>query len=445
MHNEDVVAAGPSRQLELLAEGRITSRELTEATLAAAHAANADLNAFVAIDDTGALAAADEADRRRAAGESAPMLGVPIAIKDDTDMSGRVTGWGSSALVRPAEHDADIVARIRVVGMVPIGKTTLPELAICGFTESETYGVTRNPHDHDYTPGGSSGGSAAAVAAGGVGIATGTDGAGSIRIPAACCGLVGFKPTHGTMPSSGGWHGLSTQGCLTRRVVDSALYLDTFGDFETPLVEAAGTDPEFLRIGVDLRPFPASVPLALDSRVAEAVAETAILLRGLGHDVRDVKVGYGTAAQAMTVRYLAGIRDAARVTDEPSRLERRTRQIAMLGRPLGSKVISRAQAAGQRFGSDLLVRMGVDILLTPTMSGPAVRVGRWAGKSGLATVLSMGRYYAYTPAWNHTGQPAVSLPAGFTDTNLPLAVQFIAAPGDDARLMSLAGQVERAR
>lgn len=372
MHNEDVVVVGPCRQLELLAAGGITSRHLTEVTLAAAHAVNTDLHAFVAIDDTAALAAADDADWRRAAGESAPMLGVPIAIKDDTDMSGRLTGWGSSAMVRPAEHDADIVARIRAAGMVPIGKTTLPELAICGFTKSETYGVTRNPHHREHTPGGSSGGSAAAVA-------------------------------------------------------------------------AAGTDPRSLRIGVDLGPFRASVPLALDSRVAEAVGEAADLLRNLGHDVRDVKVSYGMAAQAMTVRYLAGIRDAARATDEPSRLERRTRQIAMLGKPLGSTVISRAQSAGQRLGSDLLVRLGVDILLTPTMSGPALRVGRWAGNSGLATVLSVARFYAYTPAWNHTGQPAVSLPAGITESNLPLAIQFIAAPGDDARLMSLAGQVERAR
>ena len=445
MNSEDVVGAGPSRQLELLAEGAITSRELTEATLTASRAVNAELNAFVVIDDTGALVVADDADRRRAAGDRAPMLGVPIAIKDDTDMAGRVTGWGSSAMVRPAEHDADIVDRIRVAGMVPIGKTNLPELAICGFTESETYGVSRNPHHHDHTPGGSSGGSAAAVAAGAVGIATGTDGAGSIRIPAACCGIVGFKPTQGTMPSSGGWHGLSTQGCLTRRVVDSALYLDAVGDFETPLVAAAGTDPEFLRIGVDLHPFPAAVPLALDPLVAEAVRETAELMRNLGHDVRDVKVSYGMAAQAMSVRYLAGIRDSARTTDEPARLERRTAQIAMLGKPLGVKAVSRAQAAGQRLGRDVMERLGIDILLTPTMSGPAVRVGRWAGKSGIATVLSMARFYAYTPAWNHTGQPAVSLPAGFTGTNLPLAVQFIAAPGDDARLMSLAGQVERSR
>ena len=441
----EAVSAGPSAQLELLESGAVTSRQLVEATLESMTRTQEWLNSCVALYDTSALDAAIDADRRRAAGDTAPLLGVPIAVKDDTDIAGFVTGWGSSAMTRPAESDAELITRIREAGMIIVAKTTLPELAICGFTETETFGITRNPHNHAHTPGGSSGGSAAAVADGAVGIATGTDGAGSIRIPAACCGLVGFKPTHGTMPSSGGWHGLSTQGCLTQKVVDSALYLDTFGSFEGSLVEASKTEPAPLRIGIDLHPFPASAPLKVDPRVISAVVAAGDLFTALGHDVKTVRVRYGTAAQALSVRVLAGIRDGAADTDDPTKLEKRSKQIARLGKPFSAKLVDRSREAGRKFGAALLDDLGIDILLTPTMSGPAVRIGRWEGKGGIATMLGMGRFYAFTPAWNHTGQPAVSMPAGFTEAEgLPLAIQLIAARGDDARLMSLAGQYERA-
>ena len=239
----EAVAAGPTRQGELLAAGALTSRQLTEATLDAIDRENPAINAAVAVLADEALAAADEADRRRAAGESGPLLGIPIAVKDDLDIAGQVTGLGSRAMLMPAAQDADLVTAIRAAGMVVVAKSALPELAIFGFTESEAHGITRNPLNLGHTTGGSSGGSAALVAAGAVGIATASDGAGSIRIPAACCGLVGFKPTQGTMPSSGGWHDLSTQGCLAARVADSALFLDTFGTFPESLVAAAATDP----------------------------------------------------------------------------------------------------------------------------------------------------------------------------------------------------------
>jgi len=446
MDISEAVSAGPWAQRELLQRGDLTSRQLVEATLEALTRTQERLNTCVALYDTSALEAAEEADRRRADGDDAPLLGVPIAIKDDTDIAGVLTGWGSGAMNSPAGSDAEVVARIRAAGMILIGKTTLPELAIYGFTESDAFGITRNPHNRAHTPGGSSGGSAASVADGGIGIATATDGAGSIRIPAACCGLVGFKPTHGTMPSSGGWHGLSTQGCVTRKVVDSALYLETVGTFGDSLVEAARTDPAPLRIGIDLHPFPASAPLKVDPRVVGAVAGAGDVFAALGHEVKTVRVRYGTAAQATTVRFLAGVRDGAAGTDDPSKLEKRSKQIARLGKPFGAWAISRSRKAGQKFGETLLDELGVDILLTPTMSGPAVEVGRWEGKGGLATLLGMARFYAFTPAWNHTGQPAVSLPAGFTaEEGLPLAIQLIAARGDDARLMALAGQYERAQ
>ncbi|MEO6604031.1 MAG: amidase family protein [Aeromicrobium sp.] len=445
MNAADALAAGPTRQAELLAAGALTSRELTEAALAAIERVNPAINATVAVFVVEALVAADEADRRRTAGESGPFLGVPIAVKDDLDMAGKVTGMGSNATSGSAAQDSDLVAALRSAGAVIVAKSSLPELAIFGFTESDALGITRNPHNHAHTSGGSSGGSAALVAAGVVGIATASDGAGSIRIPASCCGLVGFKPTHHTMPSSGGWHDLSTQGCVAQRVADSALFLDTFGRFSTSLVEASVRDPEPLRIGLSFSAAAATKALPLDPRVRAALEAAAETFRAAGHTVTEVKIPYDTDSKSLTVRYLAGIRDAADGTDDPSRLEKRTKGIARLGRPFGKKAVDWAIHKGEGWGGAIHDKIGVDILLTPVMSGPAAPVENWKGKGPLRTVLTMNSFYPYTAQWNHAGLPAVSMPSGKTEEEgLPLSIQLIARRGDDARLMSLAGQFERA-
>ncbi|MRK00802.1 hypothetical protein GEV27_04635 [Aeromicrobium sp. S22] len=443
MDASEAVSAGPTRQAELLRSGTMTSRQLTEATLTAIERENPAINAVVQVLEGEALASADEADRRRASGQDGPLLGVPIAVKDDLAIARHRTGLGSRAMLHDASQDSDLVAALRAEGMVVVAKSTLPELAIFGFTESEATGVTRNPHDHGRTPGGSSGGSAALVAAGAVGIATASDGAGSIRIPAACCGLVGFKPTQGTMPSSGGWHDLSTQGGLARRVADSALFLDTFGSFADSLVEAAAVDPAPLRIGVSFSASAATKAAPLDPDVRAAVRAAAETFRSAGHTVVEVDVPYGVAAKALTVRYLAGIRDGADGVDRPDRLEARTRSIARLGRPFGPRAVEWAKRKGQEWGGRVHDDLGVDVLLTPVMSGPAIEVEHWKGKGGLATVVSMNAFYPYTAQWNHAGVPAVSMPAGSTANGLPLAIQLIARRDDDARLMALAGQLER--
>jgi amidase len=443
MNDAELVAAGPTRLAALLAAGEVTSRRLTEATLAAIAAADQDVNATVAVFADEALAAADAADRRRTAGESGPLLGVPVAVKDDLDIGGTVTGRGSRAATAVAAEDSALVAAMRAAGMVVVAKSALPELAIFGFTESALTGVTRNPHHLGRTPGGSSGGSAALVAAGAVPLATASDGAGSIRIPAACCGLVGFKPTQGTMPSSGGWHDLSTQGGLASRVVDSALFLDTFGAFASSLVEATTTDPVPLRIGVSYSAAAATRALPLDPRVREQVERAADAFRAAGHTVTAVDIPYPIAAKALTVRYLAGIRDGADAVDDPGALEPRTRGIARLGRPFGRRAVAWARRVGHDWGGSVHDALGVDVLLTPVMSGPAVPVEHWKGRGALATIVSMNAFYPYTAQWNHAGVPAVSMPAGSTDDGLPLAIQLIARRDDDARLMALAGQWER--
>ena len=443
MDVDDIVAAGATEQVAAMRSGAISARDLTVATLAAIERENARLNAVVELLADLAFDAAAEADRRRADGDDGPLLGVPIAIKNDLDIAGHVTAYGSRAITTAATADDELVARIRRAGMIPVATSTLPELAIYGFTESEAYGITRNPHHLDHATGGSSGGSASLVGAGAVSAATASDGAGSVRIPAASCGLVGFKPTHGTMPSSGGWHGMSTQGGLAQRVADVALYLQTLGSYEDDLIAAASADPKPLRIGMSTSASAATRALPLDPRVRASLDATASALDRGGHDVREVSIPYRLDSRQLAVRFLTGIRDMADATDDPDRLEKRTRQIARLGRPFGAGSIARSRRAGERWGGNVHDDLGVDVLLTPVMSGPALPVGHFDGRGGLRTVIGMNSFYPYTAQWNHAGTPAVSMPVGRTDDGLPLAVQLIARRGDDATLMSLAGQVER--
>lgn len=445
MDVDEIVAAGATQQAAAMRSGALTARDLTVATLAAIERENARLNAVVELLTDLAFDAAAEADRRRAEGDDGPLLGVPVAIKNELDIAGHVTAYGSRAYTRAATSDDELVVRIRRAGMVPVATTTLPEVAAYGFTESEAYGITRNPHHLDHTPGGSSGGSGALLGAGAVSVATASDGAGSVRIPASSCGLVGFKPTHGTMPSSGGWHGLSTQGGLAQRVDDVALYLDTLGDFDDNLVDAAAADPGPLRVGVATRGLATTRAVPLDPRVRAALDDTAAALDRAGHEVREVSIPFKVDARLMSVRVLAGIRDMADGSDDPSVLERRTRKVARVARPFGAGLIARARQAGERWGGSVHDDVGVDVLLTPVMSGPALPVGHFGGRGGLRLMVAMNSFYPFTAQWNHAGTPAVSMPAGRTADGLPLAVQLIARRGDDATLMSLAGWLERSK
>src|SRR5918999_1121921 len=226
MDRDELAFAGVARQAELVRRGDVSSTELVELYLERIGRLEPELNAFRTVMAERALADARQADARRGAGGERPLLGVPIAVKDTEDVGGEVTGWGTAAHGGPAERDNDLVMRLRGAGAVVVGKTNLPELAIMGATEGPAFGVTRNPWDPDRTPGGSSGGSGAAVSAGLCAAATASDGAGSIRIPASCCGLVGMKPQRHRIslsPREGAWHDMTVNGFLTRGVLDTAL------------------------------------------------------------------------------------------------------------------------------------------------------------------------------------------------------------------------------
>src|SRR3954451_23402614 len=232
----ELAFAGVGVQAELVRRGEVSSRELIELTFERIDALNPELRAFVAVYRDRARAEADRADTRRAGGAQGALLGVPIAVKDELDLEGEVTGRGTSAFRAPAAADAEAIRRLRDAGAVVVGKTAMPELGFWPFTESVTWGVARNPWDLERTPGDDSGGSAAAVAAGLVPAALGVDGAGSIRIPAACCGLFGLKPQRDRVPRAphdrDGSHWICF-GALTRSVLDSALLLDVIADRES--------------------------------------------------------------------------------------------------------------------------------------------------------------------------------------------------------------------
>ena len=229
MDATELAYAGIARQAELIRDGTVSSVELVGVYLERIGRLDGALNSFRSVLDERVRLEAEQADARRAGGDQRPLLGVPIAVKDDIDVAGEPTAWGTNANERPVQHDGEVVRRLRDAGALIIGKTNVPELTIWPFTETATWGATRNPWDLQRSPGGSSGGTGAAVAAGLVGAALGSDGAGSIRIPAAWCGLFGLKPQRGRVslaPRSRAWHGLSVTGVLARRVADTALFHD---------------------------------------------------------------------------------------------------------------------------------------------------------------------------------------------------------------------------
>ena len=460
MDAEDLAFAGIARQAELIRAGEVSSRELAELYLERIERLNPDLNVFTEVLGERALAEADAADARRGAdGGEQPLLGVPVAVKDNVDVEGAVTAYGTRAFGdRPATADGEIVRRLRDAGAVILAKTTLSDLAILPFTETQAWGASRNPWDTDRSVGGSSGGSAGAVAAGLVGAASATDGGGSIRIPAAFCGLVGLKPQRGRVPMAphDHWNNLSASGCVTRTVADTALFLDVVtaggGDPggpqapEQPFTEAARSAPGRLRIAISERPARAILPPVVSDEVKAGLAETEQLLRSLGHDVRRHEPSFGLTGNNFVPRYLGGIREDVDAVPYPERLEPRTRRFGRLGRAYPAAVVRRATRVAAADAEKINRSWSeFDVLVTPTVGETAIEIGRWQGKGALRTLLGLSRTYAFTPTWNHTGQPAAAIPAGFTANGLPRSVTLVGRPCDETTLLSLAAQIEAER
>ncbi|MEU1205559.1 amidase [Nocardia sp. NPDC005825] len=437
-----------------LAAGTITSVEATGAVLDRIEASQGALNAFRIVRRAEALAEAAEADRKLAAGQRDPLLGVPLAIKDDTDLAGTPTAFGCGGDFPAKTEDAEAVRRLRAAGAVIVGKTNTCELGQLPFTSAEAFGHTTNPWGSGHTPGGSSGGSGAAVAAGLVPAALGSDGAGSVRIPAAWNNLVGIKPQRGrisTWPLPEAFFGLTVNGPLARTVADAALLLDAAagphpGDLHTPpaltVSDAVGRDPGRLRIALSLRiPFTAT-RTALDREVEARVHATAGTLRRLGHEVSIADVHYGVLMGATFLpRSMVGIREALDRLPGAT-VDPRTHHNATVGRVL-SPLLSAARAAEPLLRKQTgRIFDDFDLVLAPTTATPPPGVHDIDGIGSWATDELITAACPYTWPWNVLGWPAVNIPSGFTAAGLPVGSQLMGPANSEALLVSVAAQLE---
>jgi amidase len=425
--------------------GRVTPTEVLEEHLERIDALDPRLGAFRLVRTEAVRAEARALEGRDDLGEL-PLAGVPVAIKDNVDLAGSPTRVGSAATSEaPAAADDELVRRLRSAGALPVGKTSVPELCLWPFTESEAFGVSRNPWSLDHTPGGSSGGSAAAVAAAMVPVALAADGGGSIRMPASNCGLVGLKPGPGVVPFPANgvstWSGMSEFGPLATTVADLGLLLDVLAGGDAYRAVAPPERP--LRVGVSARP--GAVGVKVDPEVRAAMEATAEALAAAGHEVEHTDPPWRNGdAGPFLQRVFYGCAEDTDGLDSES-LERRTRAEARVGR-----LLRRARPAPSAPPPRVLARYRAwfgdhDVLLSPTLATPPLKVGAYQGKGLTRTLLGLTAYMPFTPPLNLVGFPAASVPAGTTADGLPLGVQLAAVPGGEALLLSLARQLETLR
>jgi amidase len=448
-------AAGLVESARALADGEVTSRTLVEEALARIEEAQGSLNAFRVVRGEAALAEADAADRELAAGTRRPLLGVPVAVKDDMDVAGEPTAFGCCGEFPPVAEDGEAVRRLRAAGAVIVGKTNTCELGQWPFTEGPAFGATRNPWHPEHTPGGSSGGSAAAVAAGLVPAALGSDGAGSVRIPASWTHLIGIKPQRGrisTWPRGESFQGITVNGTLARTVADAALLLDAASGnhprdpHQPPAVDASGAvgrDPGRLRVALSLKPPFTAAPARLQPAVRARVVQLAEKLSALGHTVEEADPPYGRIGLTFVPRATVGIAEWVSEAPFPALLDRRTRSAARLGRLLGGAPLR----AARRAEAVLHRRIGAfftsyDVVLAPTTAAPPPRVGALLGLGGLATDRAMIAACPYAWPWNVLGWPGVNVPAGFVGEGLPVGAQLLGPANSEPLLISLAAQLE---
>jgi amidase len=457
--DDDRAFLGLRAQTELVASGVASSRELVDAALTRIEASQPQLNAFRCVRSETARTEADEADRRHAAGERLPLLGVPVAIKDDMDLAGESTNFGCAGTFHPREGDGEVARKLRAAGAVIVGKTNTPEVGQWPFTEGPAFGATRNPWSLDHSPGGSSGGSAAAVAAGLVPAAAGSDGAGSVRIPAAWTHLVGVKPQRGrisTWPLASAFNGLTCIGPLARTVDDAALLLDVLAGNRPedryrppapaePFVDAARREPGRLRIALSTKVPWSIAPATLDPEVRDQVERLGRTLEGLGHHVEEADPAYGLVGLSFMPRSTGGVREwgGQHVIDN-AQLDPRTRGTIKLGRTLAPllRLAHAIERPLQQYVGRIFRRF--DAVLMPTTAKPPAPIGAIDGLEAWPTDKAMVGYCPYTWPWNVLGWPGVNVPAGVTSGGLPVGAQLLGPANSEGRLLGLAGQLERA-
>jgi amidase len=469
----------------LLEKGEIQAETLLDIAIQRSEEVNGQLNALL-------HPLYDQAREQLAGGINGPLRGVPMLVKDLFQEIGGAPHYKGNRALRDAgvraDEDATLVKRWKAAGLVPFGRTNTPEFGAKGITEPEAFGICRNPWNTDHTPGGSSGGSAAMVAAGVVPVAGANDGGGSIRIPAACCGLFGLKPGRGRTPwgptFTEAMHGMAVNHVLTRSVRDSALILDrTHGSEpgslfhivppERPYLDSAGMPPGKLRIG-----FSTTSPLGtpVDSEAVKAVEDAAQLLRDLGHEVEEAQPQMDMRQMCLDWLYVWFGQCAVTVDEVMQQtgagaagFEADTLAMVAVGKAMGADQYAESQGRWQQYMMALdgfLDRY--DFWLTPTMAKPPLRVGEndtpgWQqsalraalklgggkliARSGQVETMAFKSFEAmpFTQLANVTGVPAMSVPLHWTDKGLPMGLQFVGGHGDEGKLLSLAAQLEEAR
>jgi amidase len=414
--------------------GEVTAEEVVAGHLDRIARLNAELGAFVRIRAAAAAAEARAVDARTDRAEL-PLAGVPVAVKDCVSVAGEPMSYGSAAFPRvPRNHDHPLVARLRAAGAIVVGLTNLPELAIYPFTDS-VYGVARNPWNPRRTPGGSSGGAAAAAASAMVPLAHGTDGLGSVRIPAAACGLFGIKPGTGIVPGDlgeTGWFGLSESGSLATTVTDAALMLGVMAGTSYSVAE-----PGPLRIAASVRPPGPGIMMHRSS--SAPVRACAELLGKSGYEVTDADPPYpGWLVPVLLSYWAAGpAEEAAGHAGLEPRTRRHVRagELAARVRPPRASDRARLRVALASFFDRY------DVLVMPTLARPCPPARRYGERSWLRSVATALTFAPMTGVWNLAGFPAASVPV--PGPGLPGAVQLVAAPGREQALLALGAQLER--
>ena len=449
----------------LIRSGDLAARELVESSLRRIDQLEPTVGAFTHVAYDSATADADEIS----AGDPRPFAGVPVAVKDNRPVAGMPLTICSDLFgdMIPG-HDSFLVRRLREAGFVIVGKTTLPEMGILPTTEPRRFGPTRNPWNLERTPGGSSGGSAAAVAAGMVPLAHGNDGGGSIRIPAACCGLVGLKPSRGRV-SVGPYAGdsfLVQDGALTRTVAETAQLLDILAGYEpgdatwapptdVPFAELVGRDPGRLRVGIAL-----TAPLEgveVEPVCEQAARDAATLIESLGHQVEEINPPWSTLgllpdftrAFGPMVSIMTAIGGRLRGR-EPTEDDVEPLTWALWERASSQDTISflSSMARLQSVARKLVAFLEpFDAVVTPALARRPVAIGEIHGRGPdpWGNYRRSGAFTPYTAICNVTGQPAISIPLYHGDDGLPLAVQLIGRPLGEDVLLALAAQLESAQ
>jgi amidase len=470
---------------ELVRKGEVSAGEVVEEAIARIEARNPQINAVV-------LETYDAARAAAAARPTGPFAGAPFLLKDlGASQMGVPTSGGNRALAAvPRDHDSELVRRYKKAGLIILGRTNVPEFGLAPVTEPEAFGPTRNPWDLSRTPGGSSGGSAAAVAARMLPMAHGSDGGGSLRIPASCCGLFAMKPSRGRTPQGPvdgeSWRGFAIGHAITRSVRDNAALLDATrgGDVgapyeipspERPFLAEVGAPPGKLRIAFTSVPF---LGKSVHDDCLQALRSTVALLSDLGHEVSEAAPPFEKEPwrQAfMTIvagETRADLRNAAELVGR--RLVFKDLELfTLLAGLLGDAWSAADYASAAKYLQRWARRMGefftrYDVLLTPTLAAPPLPIGALKPSAAECALLgAIGRakagwlliltglakaisersleFMPYTPLFNVTGQPAMSVPLHWTDAGLPIGMQLAGRIGDEATLFRLAAQLESAR